>query len=395
VALPHRLNIVADAHIWGVKEAFSSLPGLEVSLTILEASEITHAALQQADALITRSSTQVNEQLLAGTPVRFAATATIGDDHYDKKWLGEHAITFANAAGSSTGSVLEYMLTALLELHARKLIVLPDITLGIVGAGRIGGALADICSKLHIDTLLNDPPRAKREGDDGFSELDELLNKADVLSLHTPLTRTGENKTHHLLDAERLARFKGRGIINTGRGACLDNSALLNWLDGNKNRFAVLDCWENEPGISSALLTHPQLAIATPHIAGHSLDGKAANTLFARQALCRWLGVDTQWDIEDLLPEAAQPINIHCASDIWAKLHAAATAMYSIANDDAALRGADLSPEQDIARRFASYRRHYPIRRSWSHIPLDFLHTDPASLKLARIMGMEIVRSTP
>ena len=114
VALPHRLNIVADAHIWGVEEAFSSLPCLEVSLTTLEASEITHAALQQADALITRSSTQVNEQLLAGTPVRFAATATIGDDHYDKKWLREHDIAFANAAGSSTGSVIEYMLTALL-----------------------------------------------------------------------------------------------------------------------------------------------------------------------------------------------------------------------------------------------------------------------------------------
>lgn len=285
---PSHLNIVADAHIWGVEEAFSSLPGIDVSLTIMEATEITNASLQYADALITRSSTRVNEQLLAGTPVRFAATATIGDDHYDKQWLSGQGISFANAAGSSTDSVIEYMLTALLELHARKFIALPDIRLGIIGAGRIGGALADICRKMDIDTLLNDPPRARCEGDGGFSELDELLDTADILSLHTPLISKGEDKTHHLLDAERLDRFKGRGIINAGRGACLDNTALLNWLDGDQERFAVLDCWENEPAISADLLAHPRLIIATPHIAGHSLDGKAANTLFAYRALCQW-----------------------------------------------------------------------------------------------------------
>jgi len=391
VALPHRLNIVADAHIWGVEEAFSSLPGLEVSLTILEASEITHAALQQADALITRSSTQVNEQLLAGTPVRFAATATIGDDHYDKKWLGEHDISFANAAGSSTGSVVEYMLTALLELHARKLIVLPDITLGIIGVGRIGGTLADICSKLHISTLLNDPPRAKREGDRGFSELDELLNTADLLSLHTPLTRTGEDKTHHLLDAQRLARFKGRGIINTGRGACLDNSALLNWLNGNKHRFAVLDCWENEPAISASLLTHPQLAIATPHIAGHSLDGKAANTLFAYLALCKWLKTEPVWHPEKLLPAVEEPSKIGCGNDAWLNMHSAATQLYPIMQDDAALRGIGHSAEREFGKGFAAYRRHYPIRRSWEQVLLQLQHSDPLTSRLAQAMGIKIV----
>ncbi len=391
---PHpgsRLNIVADAHIWEVEEAFSTLPGYDVSLNILEAADITRNALQHADVLITRSSTQVNEALLAGTPVRFAATATIGDDHYDKKWLREHGIHFANAAGSSTGSVIEYMLTTLLELHMRGLIALPDITLGIIGAGRIGGRLADICDKLGIHTLLNDPPRARSEGAKNFVELDELLASADILSLHTPLKRSGKDQTWHLLNAERLARFQGHGIINTSRGSCLDNTALPDWLDGNKSRFAAIDCWENEPAISSTLLAHPRLAIATPHIAGHSLDGKAANTLFARQALCRWLGVDTQWRMEGLLPETAQPINIPCTPDVWGNLHAAATAMYSIANDDAALRSIDLVPAKDIARKFASFRRHYPMRRSWSQIPLHFLHPDPLTLKMARAMGIKVI----
>ncbi|PJC69820.1 MAG: erythronate-4-phosphate dehydrogenase, partial [Zetaproteobacteria bacterium CG_4_8_14_3_um_filter_59_5] len=130
----HRLNIVADAHIWGVESAFSSLPGIDVSLHVMEASEINRHALLHADALITRSGTKVNAQLLAGTPVRFAATATIGDDHFDKVWLDEQAIVHANAAGSSTGSVIEYMLTTLLELHARGLIDLPATRIGIIGA---------------------------------------------------------------------------------------------------------------------------------------------------------------------------------------------------------------------------------------------------------------------
>jgi len=389
-SLPH-LNIVADAHIWEVEEAFSTLPGFDVSLNVLEAAGITRKALQDADVLITRSSTQVNEDLLAGTPVRFAATATIGDDHYDKKWLRENGINFANAAGSSTGSVIEYMLTALLELHARGLIALPDITLGIIGAGRIGGRLADICDKLGIRTLLNDPPRARSEGESGFAELGELLSGADILSLHTPLKRNGEDQTYHLLNAERLSRFQGRGIINTSRGTCLDNAALPNWLDGDKRRFAVLDCWENEPAISSTLLAHPGLAIATPHIAGHSLDGKAANTLFVRQALCRWLNVAEEWRMEELLPEASQLINIPCTGDVWRNLHAAATMMYNIGNDDAALRSADLVPEQDIGRKFASFRRHYPMRRSWNQIPVHFLRPDPSTQQLARAIGIKVV----
>ena len=387
----HRLNIVADAHIWGVEEAFSSLPDCEVSLRTMEAADITREALQHADILITRSATRVNADLLAGTPVRFAATATIGDDHYDKQWLTGQGIDFANAAGSSTGSVIEYMLTALLELHVRGLITLPELTLGIIGAGRIGGALSDICDRLGIRTLMNDPPRARKEGETGFSELDHLLAGADVLTLHTPLHRSGKDQTLHLLNAERLARFHGRGIINAARGACLDNVALIDWLNADECRFAVLDCWENEPAVSAELLGHPQLALATPHIAGHSLDGKAANTLFARTALCRWLGVSQEWHMENRLPADPNPINISCTSDTWRNLHAAATCMYQIANDDAELRSMARSTQDDIALTFTSLRRNYPIRRGWEHIPVHFLHPDPQTTRLARAMGMQVI----
>jgi erythronate-4-phosphate dehydrogenase len=385
-----RLNIVADAHVWGVEQAFGSLPEYDVNLQTLEAAEISRDALAYADVLITRSSTRVGEALLSGTPVRFAATATIGDDHYDKHWLTARGIGFANAAGSSTGSVIEYMLATLLELHARNLVELPHCRLGIIGVGRIGGALAGICGPLGIPTLLNDPPRARSEGKNGFFGLDELLDGADVLSLHTPLHRSGRDRTLHLIGREEMQRFKGRGIINAGRGPCLDNIALLDWLDGDKERFAVLDCWENEPSISSALLGHRQLAIGTPHIAGHSLDGKAANTLYARRALCRWLGVNEDWQMDTLLPTVPQPIAIPFSGDAWQNLHAAAIRLYDINADDAALRRAGKNPE-GIGKAFTSLRRHYPVRRSWNRMPVHFLDPDPATLKLARAMGIKVI----
>ncbi|MFQ5518509.1 MAG: NAD(P)-dependent oxidoreductase, partial [Mariprofundus sp.] len=258
------LNIVADAHIWGIESACSELAGFDVDLQLLENSHITPANLQQTDILLTRSATRVNASLLENTPVRFAATATIGDDHYDKHWLDNHNINWANAAGSSTGSVLEYMLTVLFALHQRDLISLPNCTIGIIGAGRIGSELALLCEAMGLSVLLNDPPRARVEGGSDFYSLHEILAQSDILSLHTPLIADGIDCTHHLLNQVTLEQFKGRGIINAARGACVDNHALCDWLNAQSDRFAVLDCWEFEPTPLSGLLKHPQLTIATP-----------------------------------------------------------------------------------------------------------------------------------
>jgi len=386
------LRIVADAHIWGVEAAFSSLPGFDVQLRTLEARDINRAALSHADVLITRSGTRVNQALIGGSPLRFAATATIGDDHYDKNYLNQQGVAWANAAGSSTDSVIEYMLTVLLELHARQCLDLRTARLGIIGAGRIGGGLADICTAMGIPCLLNDPPRARAEGADGFIKLQDMLQEADILSLHTPLNKEGEDCSVHLLDAEKLSTFKGTGIINAGRGACLDNAALLQWLDMDSKRFAVLDCWEEEPAASPALLAHPQLIIGTPHIAGHSLDGKAANTLYAYRALCQWLGIEPDWHPEDSLPAPSLPLNIPCEEDVWSNLHRAATALYPIMQDDAALRGSGAEKEPDEGgARFTAYRRHYPVRRGWHRCPLHFLRPNPITLRLAQAMRIKIV----
>ncbi len=368
---------------------------MDVNLRILEHKDICREALKDADVLLTRSSTLVNADLLEGTHVRFVATATIGDDHFDKTWLADHGIAFANAAGSSTGSVIEYMTTVLLSLHARGLTAIPRTTIGIIGAGRIGSALAKICEAMGMQVLINDPPRARSEGNAGFCSLDEVLQRADVLTLHTPLLRDGEDCTVHLLDAARLSCFRGEGVINAGRGACVDNAALADWLDGDTGRFAVLDCWEHEPTPMHRLLTHPQLAISTPHIAGHSLDGKAANTQYAYHALCRWLRIKPEWNIQDELPLPDKPVELGCTGKLWHDLSIAATRLYPIGADHEAMRAWGNLSVSELANAFTRYRRHYPVRRAWEHSPVHFAGRHRAASQplreLAQALGMKIV----
>lgn len=385
------LHIVADAHIWGVEAAFSLLPGYEVTLTTVEANEIDRALLMDADILLTRSATRVDEALLTGTPVRFAATATIGDDHYDKAWLEANGIGWANAAGSSTGSVVEYMLAALLHLHESGRIDLPSTRLGIIGVGRIGSQLAEICRRLGMELLLNDPPRARSEGEAGFVSLDRLLRESDLITLHTPLIREGEDSTLHLIDRERLAGFTGFGIINAARGACVDNAALKSWLDSHPERFAALDCWESEPGPDSSLFAHPGMILATPHIAGHSLDGKAANTLFAYRALCSHLGIQPAWEPATLLPTVPPRDADSGEGDCWSRLYRLSRQLYDIEADHHAMQGwAGLEPKQ-LAVAFRDYRRHYPVRRAWHLSPLRFDPMNPNCCKRTHVIGLNIV----
>jgi erythronate-4-phosphate dehydrogenase len=386
------LVIVADAHIWGVESAFASFPGYEIDLRIVENRDITPEIVRDADILLTRSSTLVDAALLEGSRVRFAGTATIGDDHYDKAYLKSRGISFANAAGSSTGSVIEYMIGALLELHDMGMIHIPETRMGIIGAGRIGGRFERICRTLGMDVFINDPPRARREGNTGFSSLEEVLECADVISLHTPLTRDGSDPTFHLIDADVLERFQGSGLINAGRGACVDNDALIDWLDSNQGHFAVLDCWEGEPEISQRLLRHPGVVLATPHIAGHSLDGKAANTQFVHDALCRFLGVKRSWNMNDHLPPADdQPLLVENHENVWAGLRNAVIRLYDIRADHERLKACTKLHGERMAWAFTEMRRHYPVRRAWHTRSVHFVKPAPELVSLASGIGLRVV----
>lgn len=363
---PNQFNIVADAHIWGVHSAFSHLPGYECRLNVLESCDITPAVVQKADVLLTRSTTKVDAKLLRESAVRFVGTATIGDDHVDKQYLRDRGIAFASAAGSSTGSVLEYMIAALFELHARGLIAFLGDRIAIIGAGRIGSRVGRICSAIGMQIMLNDPPRQRTEDDGAFHPLNEVLEEADILTLHTPLIREGEDCTVHLLGAAELGRFRGRGIINAARGECIDNHALVDWLDGDNKRWAVLDCWEGEPHISRRLLSHSQVIIATPHIAGHSLDGKAANTQFVYNALCQFLGIHPAWSMSGDLPAVSYD-GIHSAEsgDDLQRLERVSEQLYSVMRDSEALKALSNSDNAELAAGFVRLRRHYHVRRGW------------------------------
>jgi len=385
------LKIVADAHIWAVESAFCALPGYDVDVTILENKQISPDAVRSADILLTRSSTRANAALLQHSSVRFAGTATIGDDHYDKAWLNKSGIAWANAAGSSTDSVIEYMITALLELHTRGLISIPDTSIGIIGVGRIGSKLASLCEAIGMTVLCYDPPRARTEQTVEFSNLDEVLEKSDILTLHTPLLHNGIDCTVHLLGTKQMERFKGKGIINAGRGACVDNSALRNWLDGDADRFSILDCWEREPRPNRHLFSHPGMAIATPHIAGHSIDGKAANTLFIYKALCAFLDIEPAWNMHDHLPAPQRMHTINTQGDRWHQLHAATSWLYALNKDDETMKTWSDLNHSELSNAFTGYRRHYPVRRDWQYAPIHFTHADAATIRLAQAIGIKTV----
>ena len=357
------IKIVADEHIWGVASACAKLSGYDVDLRVLPPKDITPDVVKDIDILLTRTGTKVDAALLAGSSVRFAGTATIGDDYYDKGWLDTHGIALATAAGSSNGSVLKYMLAAIMELQHQQKINLSSMTFGVIGAGRIGGQLVNICRALGIKVLVNDPPRQRLEGDEGFVALDELLHQSDIITLHTPLITKGEDKTYYLLDDKRLKLFQGKVIINAARGSCVDNVALLAWVNRKQHAYAVLDCWEDEPDISGELLGHKQCVIATPHIAGHSLDGKAANTQYIYEALCDYLNIKPVWHMDDDLPD------VSCVCDekpeSWAALYDKVRQMYPIQQDHKALAACASLDGDSIAKKFIYLRRHYPVRRAW------------------------------
>ena len=343
-------SLVVDNFVWGAAEAFAHLG----QVTLLPFQDITPSTIRHADALITRSSIQSNQALLQGSNVSFVGTATIGDDHVDKAYLAAQGIAFASAAGSSTQSVVEYMLASLFTLEELGKLSFSKDKLGIIGVGRIGSLLDKACGKLGLKTLLNDPPRGLD------TSLDEVLASADIITLHTPLEKHGEHPTYHLIGADELAKFQGRGLINAGRGACVDNQALLDWLNQDEEHFAVLDCWEHEPNINMELLKHPQTIIATPHIAGHSLDGKAANTYFVYKDLCDFLQVSPTWDMDAALPNIAQGLTQGLSkSELALK-------MYPIQNDSLAMKEA--ASLDNFKAWFSPYRKNYPVRRSWDKV---------------------------
>ncbi len=358
------LRIVADRNISLVAEAFAGLG----EVVTLPAAELTPAAVRDADLLLVRSTVRVGPLLLDGSRVRFVATATIGVDHLDREWLASREIRWACAPGSNAGSVVQWFAAALLRSCARHHHDPARLQAGVVGVGQVGSRIERLCRALGGPVpLACDPPRAGAEGPGGFVSLDVLLATSDLVTLHVPLEHAGAHPTFHLIDATRLQHLRPRALlVNAARGEVVDGAALLVALDAQQLDGAALDVWEHEPEPDPALVA--RCTVATPHIAGHSLDGKVNGTRMIYAAACDFLGVAPAWS--PVLPLAA-PLTLDSAgwSDAELLLRAVA-AGYRIEHDEAVLR----ERPQD----FRSYRQSYPVRREHPSVPLTFDPPRPA-----------------
>ncbi|WP_075879461.1 4-phosphoerythronate dehydrogenase PdxB [Vreelandella massiliensis] len=372
-------NIPAAEHCFGAFGEVMTCPGREVGA----------AHLRDADALIIRSVTPVSAALLADSPVRFVGTCTIGTDHVDTHYLAEHGIAFASAPGCNADAVVDYVLASLLTLGERGGWTLLNRRVGIVGVGNVGGRLQTRLQALGVEVWACDPPRAEREGEAGFASLDTLIERCDVLCLHTPLVSTGKHATRHLLDAQRISALApGTLVLNAGRGDCIDGLALRRRLTGQNDITAVLDVWESEPAIDAAL--HDLAALATPHIAGYSLDGKLRGSLMIHQALAAHLGQTSELTLEAICPPPAlASLTLQQALPEEEALRLCTRAVYEVRRDHESLTRE--AHALGVAHGFDRCRAQYPLRREFSTLCVHLKGEAQPLAPVLRAAGFDVV----
>lgn len=343
------MHIVADSKIpflRGVLEPYAQV-------SYYEPSEITNAVMRDADILITRTRTRVDKRLLSGSRCRFVGTATIGYDHIDTQYCADNGIKWVNAPGCNAMSVAQYVLSSILLWARSKGRDVADLTIGIVGVGHVGTVVERYCRAVGMKVLLNDPPRAAVDGEKYFVSIDEIATRADIVTFHTPLTMSGEYATCHLGSARFFDTLQRSPlIINTSRGAVVDNYALLRALNTEKVGDAIMDVWEGEPRLNTALMLAS--FIATPHIAGYSSDGKANATRMVVEAVGKELGVEI--DTSELVPPTP-PVSV---LSLARNSDPVATAVLSSYNPLFETRSLKRQPHD-----FEKLRNSYGIRREF------------------------------
>lgn len=374
------MKIVADYKIpflRGVLEPFADV-------VYVNGNKITNAHLKDADALITRTRTQCNEELLKGTSVQFIGTATIGYDHIDTQWCEDHGIVWKNAPGCNASSVNQYISSTLFNLADRFGFKLQDRVLGVVGVGNVGSKVVYTAEMSGLQVYLCDPPRVRSTGACGFISLEGILRECDIITFHVPLIFHGPDRTFHMIDEKLLSSVNpGTIIINTSRGEVADGKALKTALKKNLISGLVLDVWENEPDIDNVLLG--MCHQATPHIAGYSADGKATGTAMIIHELSRHFDlVLEEWEASGL-PEPMQPfVKINCKDKSREEiLKEAILHTYDVKEDDDRLRR---NPAD-----FEKLRGEYPPRREFKAYTLELENAEPEIKRTCRKLGFKVI----
>ncbi len=376
------MKIVADANIPFVQECFSSIG----EVAIVSGRDMKPAVVADADTLLVRSITRVDEGLLAGSSIRFVGTATIGFDHVDLDYLHAHHIGFASAPGSNANSAAEYIIAALLDVGRRHKIQLEGRSIGVIGVGNVGGRVAQKCDALGMRVLRNDPPLQRQTGSPIYVPI-EALYDCDFITFHTPLTREGVDKTFHLADEPFFGHLKEDVVLlNASRGAVVDSVALKAAIDDERLGPVVLDVWENEPNIDVELLD--QVDLASPHIAGYSFDGKIAGLIMIYRAVCEFFGLDPKHEAADFLPIPEVPeIDLGTTDgDDEAALADAVQRVYSIQRDDENTRRIALEPPETRGAFFDALRKNYPVRREFQNTTVTV--DEPGGAVVRKLLGI-------
>jgi len=349
---------------------------------------LDRAAVAEADILLVRSVTQVTRELLEGTAVRFVGTCTIGTDHLDLDYFNEAGIRWSSAPGCNARGVVDYVLGSLLTLAEIEGVDLSQRTYGIVGAGQVGSRLIKVLRGLGWNVLVCDPPRQAAEGPEGdYVSLDEIIARCDVVSLHTPLNKIGDQPTWHLFDRSRLQQLKqGAWLINAARGPIVDNSALRDVLLEREDLQAVLDVWEKEPLVDPALAE--LCVIGTPHIAGYSLDGRQRGTAQIYQALCAYLDQPALIQLADLLPRQwLGQLTLDAETDpVWA-LNTVCRSVYDPRRDDAEFRRSLVGSPDSQRLAFDALRKSYPPRREIEGLKVAIQGQSAALMQIVQALG--------
>ena len=333
------MKVIVENHVPYIKGLLEPFATVEY----LPYCDITANAVADADALIIRTRTRCDAALLDGSRCKFIGSATIGTDHIDIEYCQSHGIAVHNAPGCNAPAVAQYVVSTIGHLMRRDNITSPSsLTVGIIGVGHVGSIIARWTNRIGFKVLLNDPPRHRAETDFDSVPLEEIAQKADIITFHTPFTKVGDDATWHLCDDKFVNNLKHcRLLINSARGPITDTQALLKGLETGAIGNVAIDCWENEPGINLKLLD--KAFVATPHIAGYSQEGKMRGTAMIVDAMNKHFGISAN------VPVIAAPANGAMNVTLDGVINS-----YDPLADTAKLKA---NPAQ-----FEELRNHYPLR---------------------------------
>ncbi|MBI2969916.1 MAG: 4-phosphoerythronate dehydrogenase [Gammaproteobacteria bacterium] len=379
------MQIVADQSIPYLRHYFAGLG----ELVLLDGRSINPAAVKDADILLVRTVTRVDARLLEGSRVRLVGSPTSGIDHVDVSYLAKSDIGFADARGCNARSVAEYVLSSLFVAADSRRRDLSSMRAGVVGYGHVGSQVSTMLETLGIECRISDPPLRAVTGNSRLLTLEEVLD-SEIITLHVPLTSGGTCPTRRMINAKLLSRLRDDVVlINTARGDVVDEPALVRFLDEKQQAAAILDVWSNEPVINPDLLA--RAFIATPHIAGYSLDARLRATRTVYRQLVEFLGRGKADPPAPELPPAQSPeIHLGVESDPLESVGLAVLASYDVRSDSAPLQAAGRLPARERGELFSGLRNNYPGRREFSAHTLRLGNADASLSGILRNLGFNM-----